>query len=73
MINTQVCAYSWSRNGNIHHMIHAREYTAQGIIRLVVFYIIALGHYFFISWFTDFLAGKTGRSEKKKKKKIQNN
>ena len=26
-----------------------------------------LGHYFFISWFTDFLAGKTGRSVGKKK------
>ena len=30
-----------------------------------------LGHYFFISWFTDFLAGKTGRSFGKKKN--QNN
>ena len=31
------------------------------------------GHYFFISWFTDFSAGKTGRSVGKKKKKIPNN
>ena len=30
-----------------------------------------LGHYFFISWFTDFLAGKTGRSVGKKKKVVE--
>ena len=35
-------------------------------------YAAPLGHYFFISWFTDFLAGKTGRSVGEKKK-IQNN
>ena len=29
--------------------------------------ISPLGHYFFISWFTDFLAAKTGRSVGKKK------
>ena len=28
-----------------------------------------LGHYFFISWFTDFLAGKTGWSVGKKRKR----
>ena len=27
-----------------------------------------LGHYFFISWFTDFLAGKNGSVGRKKKK-----
>ena len=29
-----------------------------------------LGHYFLISWFTDFLAAKTGRSVGKKEKII---
>ena len=42
------------------------------IVRILLLWLLGklpfgrLGHYFFISWFTDFLAGKTGRSEKKK-------
>ena len=45
---------------------HARKETSYHAATLT-YLLSALGHYFFISWFTDFLAGKTGRSEKKKK------
>ena len=36
---------------------------------LEVFFFRLSGHYFLISWFTDFLAAKTVRSVGKKKKK----